>query len=142
MPYKFLSGYPRGFALPTVIFLMVTVSAIMGYMFKLASMQSATVDLSLLASRADLATRSALEWATYEVKMNNVNNECPGAAPEINGFDINVSCSVTAYQEGSPTGQPNRFRYQLQIQAESAGGDRTTVDYAFRKLDATLMVEQ
>lgn len=128
----------RGFALPTVIFLMVIVAGLLASMVKLSMQQSASVDLILLSSKADTATRSALEWATYEIKTNNA---CPGTAPEIDHHTITISCAATSFEEASPTVANNRFRYDLVIRAESAAGDRTSPDYAFRRLDVTLMVE-
>lgn len=123
----------RGFALPTVIFMMVTVAAIMGYMVKLLTLQSATVDLALLATRADLAARSAVEWATYQVRNNDA---CPGATPTINGFTVVLFCNSASYQEGAVI----RTRYDIAVQTDSAGGDRTSPDYAFRQINFTLIL--
>lgn len=128
----------RGFALPTVIFLMVTVALLLGYMSRIAMQQSATADLAVLSARADMAVRSALEWATYQIKRNNA---CPSTPPTIDQHLISIACTRTPFQEGSASGTDNRFRYDLQVRAESAGGNKTSPDYAYRSLNVTLMVE-
>jgi len=125
--------------LPIVIFMMITVGLIVGFMVNLVNQQSATVNLGVLAARADWATRSAAEWATYQVKNNDA---CPGAAPDINQFTITVSCTRTGYQEASSSGNDNRFRYDLSIRAEASGIAKTSPDYAYRKLDVTLIIEK
>lgn len=129
----------RGFALPMVIFLMVVVSLLLGFMVRFSQQQSASVDLALLASRADFAARSASEWASYQVTMTEA---CPGPAPDIAGFDISVDCAVSAYDEASPDGSNNRFRYDLVIQAETAGMASDAADYAYRSLALTLVIEK
>lgn len=137
MPFNQNAIRSSGFALPTVIFLMVIVAMLLGTMVKLSTQQSASVDLALLSARADLAARSALEWATYEIRQHH---SCASVSPEpsLAGFTISVeNCQRNEFQEGTDT----RVRYDLDIIAESAGGDRTSPDYAFRKLDITLMVE-
>lgn len=137
MPFSRQNARSSGFALPTIIFLMVIVAMLLGTMVKLSTQQSASVDLALLSARADLAARSALEWATYEIRQNH---SCAAVStePSLTGFAISVeNCQRNEYLEGTDT----RVRYDLDIIAESAGGDHTSPDYAFRKLEITLMVE-
>lgn len=137
MPYDHSDMRNSGFALPTLIFLMVIVAMLLGTMVKLSTQQSASVDLALLSARADLAARSALEWATYEIRQNH-NCAAVSTEPTLAGFTISVeNCQRSEFEEGADT----RVRYDLNIIAESAGGDHTSPDYAFRKLEITLMVE-
>lgn len=137
MPFDRVMPRANGFALPSVIFLMVIVAMLLGTMVKLSIQQSASVDLALLSARADLAARTALEWATYEIRQHH-NCAAVSSEPELADFTISIeNCQRNEYLEGTDT----RVRYDLDIVAETAGGNRTSPDYAFRKLEITLMVE-
>lgn len=129
----------KGFALPTVIFFLVVLGLLLGYMSKLAMQQNAEVSLASLSARADLAARSALEWATYQIKMNPV---CPTSPPSIDNHVITVACTRTTFQEGTTAVVDNRYKFDLVVSAESASGVKTSPDYAYRSLKVTVMVDQ
>ena len=125
----------KGMALPAVIFLMVIVTLLIGYMSRIVSSQTAATNLELLGTQAYWAAQSANEWAAHQI---NASSSCPTAPSNftINGFAISVSCTATAYIEGTTSGAI----YQVSARAV-LGSSPANPDYVSRTVEMMLDVQ-
>lgn len=123
----------NGFALISAVFILVILSLVGTYIINLAAVQTMTATYSLQGTRAYYAAKSGLEWGVYQV-VNNANS-CPAATTlnftqgGLNNFNVQVSCNLSNYIEGSTN--YNVFR----ITAFSQQGSYGSTDYTSRKLD-------
>jgi hypothetical protein len=123
-----------GFALPTVIFMVVIVAALMAAMMKLQTSQSADVDMLLLKARTDLAVQSGAEWASYRI---SVSKACPTSPPSMPGITLSVlRCDVSTFNESGTLND----RFDVTLEAVTTGVDRNNENYASSRLDMTFMV--
>jgi MSHA biogenesis protein MshP len=125
----------RGFALPAVIFLMVVVTLLLGYMARMVAASSSSSDLRLLGARAYWAAQAANEWAAYQVAQDS--SSCPAAPAgfNINGFAISLTCTRTAYTDGVNSGAMFTIRSRAQ-----SGTAPASLEYVSRTLEVTLDV--
>lgn len=129
----------RGFALPTVIFFLVIVSAIVVMMAKLSSNQAGSIALSIEGSRAYYAAKSGVEWAAYQIESNpawcgSANLSLTGG---MMGFTVSVSCSaLNTYIEGGKS----ISMYEVSSVA-SKGSFTNSPDYVYRQISAVLTTE-
>jgi MSHA biogenesis protein MshP len=124
-----------GMALPVVIFLMVIVTLLIGYMSRIVSSQTAATNLELLGTQAYWSAQSANEWAAHQI---NATSACPVTPSNfsINGFSILVSCTRTAYLEASSSGAI----YEVSARA-TLGSAPGQLDYVSRTVEMVLDVQ-
>jgi len=122
----------RGFSLIGTLFMLVVLAALGSYMVRLNISQQTTTTLSLQSVRAWYAASSGLEWAVYQI---NINNSCPGVPSSFNadGFTITLSdCTAYPVTEGASS-------YALyDVQVSASRGSFGSADYVARRLRATV----
>lgn len=133
----------QGFSLVTAIFLLVVLSALLGYMINLSTVQHSTVAMSVRGARAMQAARSALDYAIFRVLPASgcsqvaANVGFTAAEPALQAYSVQLSCSESAHIEGTTTVTV----YQLTAIASTGNyslGSRANPDYVSRSLRATV----
>jgi len=122
-----------GMALIAALFLMVVVAALGTFAVRIGAGQQQTVNLALLGSRALAAANSGIEWAAYQAFTAGV--ACPSGTINLtqgalNGFTVNVTCSVTAHADGGAT--VNIYV----LESFASKGTYGTPDYVSRRVRA------
>ena len=134
----------RGFALVAALFLMVVIALVVATMSRLAVNQNADGDLALQQARAYQAARAALEWGINQVRSSASPGKCPaGPPPSLAGgnlaeFTVTLACTARNYTDEG--GQPLSL-FELEASADNGAPD-ARVDYAWRRLTVTVMVEK
>ncbi len=129
----------RGVALVSAIFLIVVLAALGAYMLTVSGVQQTTVNRSLVSARTYYAARAGLEWGIHRAVAPPTlgNGECAASSQfglTGNGLDniqVTVECTSNLYTPGD-----NTYAYTLTSTAHH--GTAGTVDYAERKLEATV----
>lgn len=131
-----------GFTLLGTVFILLILSLVGVYMLKMGSVHLQAQNYQLLGKRAELASFSALEIASYKYQQNP--KECPKqvlqfneAAIGLKGFTVNITCSqVLQY----PTDSPRYFAVQLEATARK--GNFGESDYVAHTMSRLLFIEQ
>lgn len=128
----------QGFAAIAAIFLVVVLAALGGFMVSISNTAQLDSVKDLQGSKAYWAARAGLSWglgaASAVALPANINAAtCTSASPlNIEGFSVQVSCTVNTYLEGDP-------RYLIQITAvASTGGSPGNLGYVERSVSAGL----
>ena len=143
----------RGFALVAAIFLLVIVASFAAYAVNLAANSAAGSAVAVQSTRAFLAARAGIEWATFQVKDPD-GTIAPGATnlPDcfatttlalpaaMGGFTVTLSCTryptFTAtpnyHEEGS-----QRLAYYV-VDSLATLGTPGSTDYVERKIEARI----
>lgn len=124
----------RGISLVAVIFVMVILAALGGYLVSVTVFQQAATIFSLQGARALAAASSGIEWGVWYVRTNDA---CAGATSfTIGQFTVTQnSCSATSITEGVSTYNV----FELQYTASSTGSSFGNSDFASRTLRATVL---
>ncbi len=127
-----------GLSLITVLFFLVVIGALGGYMLTIFSSQQLAVVSSSQASRAYYAARAGVEWAIWGA-LNDTAATCGGSAGspasaqfDVDGFDVTVTCSYRCYQEASV-----RLKV-FAVEAHASQGSFGTAAYAARTIRAAV----
>ena len=97
--------HKQGFSLMAALFILVVLTVMSGFTVSIASMSRSTASFSMQGLRAYFAARSGLEWGLY--KVTNTPTACPANTTlnltqgGLQGFDVNVTCTVTSFTEGT-----------------------------------------
>ena len=128
----------KGFSLVAAIFILVVFSLVGTYALDLSTRMATASELSVDGIRAVFASKSALEWATYQIVTNPASCFSPTTfnftQQGLNHFNTQVSCTSASYTEGGSTF--NIFG----LTAVSSRGVTTDYDYITRTLAITAMV--
>lgn len=131
-----------GFTLLGTVFILLILSLVGVYMLKMGSAHLQVQNYQLLSKRAELASFSALEIASYKYQQNP--KECPKqilqfneAAVGLKGFTVNITCSQLLQY---PIDSPRYFAVQLEAAAHKGNfGERDYVAHTAKRL---LFIEQ
>lgn len=120
----------HGFAAVAAIFLVVVLAALGSYMVAFSNTQQLTSAQDMQGTRAYWAARAGLEWGISSVAAA----ACPASptALTVQGFTVDVTCTLTAYSEGGNT--VNILRFQSIAHSGVAGG----LGYVERSLSASM----
>lgn len=121
-----------GFALVPALFLIVIVGLLAAAALRLAVGQQQTVTIALQQARALAAARAGVDWAAYLA----LNGSCAGGTLNLSeaalaGFTVVVTCTASAYTEGSNSYQ------SYAISATATQGAYGTPDFVQRVVRAT-----
>lgn len=126
----------RGVALVNAIFLIVALAALGGYMLSISGVQQSTTNQALINARTLIAARAGLDWGIHRAIAPPTagTGECSSSAQfglTGNGLE-NIQVTVTC--------TPNTYGlvYIYQVTSMARHGTAGTVEYAERKLEATL----
>ena len=125
----------EGLGLVSAIFLLVVLSLASAVMLNLVSVQGRSSVLSLQAIRATYAAKSGVQWGMWQILDTGA---CPAATTltlaegGLNGFSVDVACSVTSHTEGSAS----YAWYEIDVTARA--GSYGSLDYVQRRMNATL----
>lgn len=130
-----MKKYQPGFTLVSAIFLLVIIAALGLFTVTISSTQQQTSVMDLQGSRAYQAAKAGIEWGIYRVTKDSA---CPATSPtmpagtQLSAFTLVISCSSTAYTEGT-----NTFSvYQLTSTASS--GTVGSISYVERQLQVAI----
>lgn len=123
-----------GFTLVATIFAVTVLAALAVFLVTIATTQQATSLLSIQGARAYAAAASGTEWATRQAVVANAcaDTSFTLTAGALNGFEVEVSCEVTAVTEAAV---PYNI-YALTVTASS--GTTASGDFVSRTLIATI----
>ncbi|WP_245652855.1 hypothetical protein [Methylophilus rhizosphaerae] len=118
------------------IFLLVILSALVGYAMRLALLAHMGTIQDVQGAQAYLAARAGVEWAAYQVLTPANMQACPAApAPfTINGFNIALTCNRTMTQDQGNTQDIGIYTITSTASVGVAGAQ----DYIERKMTVTL----
>lgn len=131
------SRFNKGIALPMAIFVLVVLSAMVGYLMRMFLLSNISATQEILATRAYFAARAGVEWAAYQVLLpgSTAMQACPvGQTLTINGFAVALSCQPYSYSDTS--GTENLTVYQLL--ATASQGTQGGQDYVERQIQVSL----
>lgn len=133
---------PRGFAIPSAIFLLVILALLGAYMVSFSSTQHMASAQDVQGSRAYRAARLGLEWAAAKLcgaaaGCATPMTDCGGVSSTFvqDGFSIDVVCEVNDYQEAGPGGNVARHVFWITATA-TAGGAVGSMSYVERRINA------
>lgn len=141
---------PRGFALPSAIFLLVILLALGAFMLRVSNIQHLTATQDLQGVRAYRAAQMGLQWAAATLCGPNPGCTAPlvacpaipvplGVAPD--GFPVVVTCVVNIYNEAGPAGDIVRPVFWITSTA-AGGGAVGGIGYTERSLNALIEFPQ
>lgn len=94
----------RGFSLVAAIFIIVVLAAIAAYMVTIGEVQRQSPIAALQGARAYQAAQAGIEWGVFNAvqatPICNASSFSPAGAG-LQGFNVAVTCSATAYTEGA-----------------------------------------
>ena len=128
-----------GFVLIAALFLLVVLSFVATVTVSIAGISYSTTTLAMQSARAYFAARSGLEWGSYEVTQNP--KVCPANTAfyltqgGLQGFTVNVTCTVTSFNEG--TANLNIFNF-TSFATKSTFGER---DYISKEMRTSVAME-
>jgi MSHA biogenesis protein MshP len=133
-----MKGSVSGFALVTAIFLLVVLAALGVFMVTLSGTHQAAPRHSILATRVYFGAKAGLDWGIQQaVAVNNcalspatTTTTFPLTGTGLSGVDATVTCSRTAHNGGNV--------YRITSTAVTATGTFGTLDYAQRRMEATV----
>ncbi|MBB1074276.1 hypothetical protein HUU62_07585 [Rhodoferax sp. 4810] len=129
-----------GFAAIAAIFLVVVLAALGAFMVTFSNTQQLTSAQDVQGSRAYWAARAGLEWGIGKVSAvanpASISSSTCLAAPSltIDGFLVEISCTVTAYQEA---GQ-NSYVVQIHSVASTPGSATGSIGRIERSVSGTM----
>ncbi|PPD12069.1 MAG: hypothetical protein CTY26_06785 [Methylophilus sp.] len=124
-------------ALPLAIFVLVVLSAMVGYLMRMFLLANASSIQEILATRAYFSARAAIEGAAYQVLLpgSSTIQACPAAQTlNIDGFSVALTCQQYDYTDTS--GTENVSVYQLV--ATASQGTPGAQDYVERQIQVSL----
>lgn len=127
----------KGMALPMAIFVMVVLSAMVGYLMRIFILANMAATQEIVATRAYFAARAGVEWAAYQVLLPGsvVMQACPvNQTLNINGFQVVMTCQKDDYSDTS--GTENVSIYQLF--ATASQGVQGAQDYVERQVQVSM----
>ncbi len=127
----------KGMALPLAIFVMVVLSAMVGYLMRIFLLANASSIQEILATRAYFSARAAIEGAAYQVLLpgSSTIQACPAAQTlNIDSFSVALTCQQYDYTDTS--GTENVSVYQLV--ATASQGTPGAQDYVERQIQVSL----
>lgn len=129
----------KGFSIVAALFLIVVLAAMGAFIVTISSTQQYTSMFSIEGSRGFFAAQSGLEWAVRTALNSPATLNCGGAGPTFtlsggttNGFDVQVTCTVTAVTEGPDV--YSVFALTVSVDKGTAG----TADYVSRAIRANV----
>ncbi len=130
----------RGVALVNAIFLIVALAALGGYMVNLSGVEQSTTNRALINARTLIAARAGLEWGIHRAIAPPTAGagECSSSATfgltgnGLENIQVSVTCGTTTYGSGGSS----VYIYQITSTARNSSSD--SLDYAERKVEATL----
>ena len=141
-----------GFAYIAAVILLVLMAGMATAIVRLNVSQANAATGAALGARASQAARAGLEWAFYQLKMNNAQG-C-AAKEDLNdfqkdsGFLVTVRCKPTSYNEGQdPVSGDVVVKNLYQVEAVACNGSAGScpddnssaqVDYTERRRVATV----
>lgn len=129
----------NGFAMITIIFILVVIAAIGAAMAKLESQGSQLNNLSIQESRAYYAAASGLDWAVTNIQGNNcvdIEGQIAKSASDLYGSKITIFCQQKSYTEGTQTIIIHSIRSQATI-----GVYGTSPSFVSRQIESTIYQE-
>lgn len=138
---------PRGFVLPSAIFLLVILASLAAFLVNLSMTQSRTSAQDVQGARAYQAARAGIEWGLYRVLDPTNATVVAPAAPAwpnmpacanaaglaIEGFTVAVGCTAYDYSEA---GTNRRIRV-YRLVATASSGVAGTASYIEREVAVT-----
>lgn len=126
----------KGFMLPVAIFLLVVLAALVGYAMRLALLANMGTIQDVQGAQAYLAARAGVEWAAFQLLTPVGMQACPTAPVPftINGFNIVLTCGLTAKQDKGGTQDINIYSITSTASVGVAGAQ----DYIERRITVTL----
>ena len=126
----------RGVALVNAIFLIVALAALGAYMVSISGVQQATVNQALINARTLIAARAGLDWGIHRAIAPPTagTGECSSSATfgltgnGLENIQVTVECTPNTYGLVSI----------YQIVSTARNSSTNSLDYAERKLEATL----
>lgn len=126
-----------GFGIVMAIFILVVLGLLGSYMVRISGVAHATTAYALQSARAYQAAKAGMGWAISKISHGgscaDVNAQTALTFPDITGFTVKLSCSLTSTVEGGDT--PNIY----QITAHSEFGAYGSADYVARGLDVSIV---
>ena len=118
----------------TAIFILVIVAVLAVFMVTIGNVQQQTSVLSILSTRALFAADSGVQWAVRSVLASGNCSAFPASylltGGASNGYQINASCTSSAYTES-----PNTYNvYRISVTASR--GNLGDADYVSRTIVA------
>jgi MSHA biogenesis protein MshP len=95
----------RGFALVPALFLLVIVAALAAVAIRVGLGEQQTATMALQQARTLAAANTGVEWGAYQA----LNGSCAASTTlnlteaALNGFAVVVSCTATAFTNGTAT---------------------------------------
>ena len=128
----------RGVALVNAIFLIVALAALGAYMVSIGGVQQATTNQALINARTLIAARAGLDWAIHRAIAPPTagTGECSSSTTfgltgyGLDNIQVTVECVSSLYSPATV--------YIYQITSTARYGTAGSLDYAERKVDATL----
>ncbi len=112
-----------GFTLVQAIFILVVLALLGAAMVRLLGVQNATSTMAVQQARAFQASRSGLEWGARRASLGVGCSD----SFTLGGFTVDVTCGITPYSEGDPSGYP-----VYQIKSVASWGSSGHPDYVAR----------
>ena len=132
----------KGFSLITAIFLLVVLAALGAAMVTFFTAQQQSSALDVLGTRAYHASRTGIEWGTYQILRNNggcaaASQTLPAGtlAGTLSVFNIQVACNAIVQSEVTAT---NGNVTVFTITATASRGTAGQADYVERQISATI----
>lgn len=124
----------RGYSLVPALFLLIVLAGLGTVAVRIGAVQSQTVVLGMLSSRAHAAARTGVEWAAYRAITGGNCDSASLSFTEagLDGFSVDTICSVSTHTEGSSSVRV------YAIEAFARFGSYGTPDYVSRRLRATV----
>lgn len=118
-----LPGRDGGMILITVIFIMVLLGLLAGFLVQSLGSQHSVATLTQLSRQAGYAAASGVEWGRTRVLQNGV---CSTAQIVVADFDVTVSCNSLTVTEGAVV-------YQVfELAADAERGSYGNADFVRR----------
>ncbi len=126
-----------GFSMIMVIFILVVLGLLGGYMVRLSGVQHATSTYAIQGARAYQAARAGGEWAIARISAGDVCSDITAASPmsfiDINNFSVSLTCTSQAYSEAIE----NPVVYK--ITALSEFGAYNSANYISRNIEVSIV---
>lgn len=122
-----------GFSMVAAIFLLVVLAALGAFMVTISNSQHLASAQDVQGSRAYWAARAGVAWAIGS--LSAAPAACPAVAAPANveGFALNVVCTMAAYDEGGVAKRVFRI-----TSTATAGGDVGSLGRVDRSVSATV----
>lgn len=136
----------RGFSLVSAIFLLVVLAALGAAMVTFSTVQTQSLAMDIMGSRAYQAANAGVEWAAYNIAANSsvggATNFVPGTSTALGGnlapFNVSVTYTAVAQSDAAATGEPVGMLWSHDITASAVYGTAGTPDYVERVVNAKM----